>query len=213
MYAELGPLAAVIANYSAFPGFPPIQLVIAFTCCLLDIRLVTPALCSISVQFFAQVALDTPPSIMFLPECNNTDWLNPDYPLYTLLLLLYSIIYWSMLGVLFVFRKEPAVRVRHLPLETAFAVFDWFTLYSLVVLVSYGARASCVHLLMVSSITGPTTCFFVLLRSLHLLFIYRWSEARLKLSTGQKAREWCAFVVVAVLMLGLCDYACVSLCN
>lgn len=131
---------------------------------------------------------------MFQPECNNTDWLNPDYPLYPLLLLIYSIVYWSMLIVLFIFRKEPAVRVRHLPLETAFVIFDWFTLYSLVVLVSYGARASCVHLLMITSITGPTTCFVVLLRSLHLLFIYRWSEARLKLSTGQKAREWFGFV-------------------
>lgn len=60
-FAELGPLAAVVANYSAYPGFPRVNLVYR----------------------------DVSPAGLFPEPCKKTDYLHPDYPQFGIFMLIY----------------------------------------------------------------------------------------------------------------------------
>lgn len=67
-FAELGPLAAVVANRSQFPGFPPINLVYR----------------------------DVSPAGLFPAACSKPDWAHPDAPGYAIAFLVYLYAFLSL---------------------------------------------------------------------------------------------------------------------
>lgn len=88
-------------------------------------------------------------------------------------------------------RDHPAIRSRNFGLLLN-AIGGFFVLACvLFTIYSYGARSSCVLVLIVSTYGSAWACIAIAVRGLHLLFLYKWSEARLKVSLGQKeSADW-----------------------